>query len=80
MCEESNESDVAPKAASLLSRGAAADCSPGALAQLEFQMVCEGTGWGQWGQPLGILGAAPIAPILCLHTPSGAQSAAAPRL
>jgi|SRR5262245_6206652 len=42
--DESNESDVATKAASLLSRGAAADCSPGrqgVLLQLQFQMVCE---------------------------------------
>src|SRR5215510_6782686 len=54
--DESNESDVAPKAASLLSRGAAADCSPGALAQLEFQMVCEGTGWGHPMPPHTIWG------------------------
>jgi len=34
--DESNESDVAAKAASLLSRGAA-----GRVAQLQFQMMCE---------------------------------------
>src|SRR5262245_19601009 len=42
--DESNESDVAAKAASLLSRGAAADYSPGAsgfAAQLQFKMICE---------------------------------------
>src|SRR5262245_42842853 len=41
--DESNESDVAAKAASLLSRGAAADCSPGAseaVAQL-CKIACE---------------------------------------
>src|SRR5262245_32161492 len=38
------ESDVAAKAASLLSRGAAADYSPGAsgfVVQLQFKMMCE---------------------------------------